>query len=871
MREHMSVEDRAARSERAGSQRRPRFTTREIALLGLMAALWGVIEITVGGMIKGWHIPFGGALLSTFGVVILMTARGSVPRKWSSLLVGIVAAGIRFASGFGGAVFAALGILAEALIVELVLSLAPRTRLRVRLLAGALAVLWALVHPFLVQGFLAGLGPARVYAFTVGLIVGEGQIGSGQAILVFCFLILIHVALGVSAVLFVDRIILAPYMRARGGGRPADPGFSKSSRRPRRGGGGSLVVLLAAAVLLLPGAHDAVAQQSESSRLTAGAGPGAGYWLLPEFTVIGTRLMGPYAVSELDEEDVRDSGVDNLSGALDLIPGMDVRTNSRGEAKLSTRGLPERQIVVLVDGVPISDPYTGAVNTELILSGAIHRISVTKGPAASVYGANALGGVVEVSTAVDQRTGVGYLLSAGNEGRYSGFLSGGGRAGPVHLSGGIAANGRDGFGLPDSFSPQKWEDGGDRDHSWREDIFAWGRASWEAGPRTSASVSFQMADGRRDVPTSTSAERPRFWRFPFWRETRTIGSVAWRPADAFVVESKVFYGTNDNQLAAYFDFDRTKRRWLSSVSNRVYGGYVYSEFTGLEGQRICGGLNVRKDLASLQRDVGADWVDYEATTMSFFAQDIIDVSDVTRVAVAANTDMMAGEGMSLVRFNPQASWSRRIGAGYAVRVLGGFKTRFPTLKEWFSPEIGNPDLRPETSTSIEAELSRRVGSSRLSFLVFEQWVNDMIVSTGAGDPCRNIGSVTTWGAEAGVRHSAAPGLDLDLSAALTSARDDETGEAIPLVPRTSVSLEARYEKGPATLIGRVTRVGTRPADDAHGLPPYVLMDARAVYATPAGDLFAGVSNLFDVLYEDEEGFPQPGRGFEIGVMRQLYR
>ena len=85
----MNTDEHVNRGGPAGAQRRTRFTSREIALLGLMAALWGVIEITVGGMIKTWHVPFGGSFLSTFGVVILLTARGSVPRKWSSILANM--------------------------------------------------------------------------------------------------------------------------------------------------------------------------------------------------------------------------------------------------------------------------------------------------------------------------------------------------------------------------------------------------------------------------------------------------------------------------------------------------------------------------------------------------------------------------------------------------------------------------------------------------------------------------------------------------------------------------------------------------------------------------------------------------------------
>ena len=575
---------------------------------------------------------------------------------------------------------------------------------------------------------------------------------------------------------------------------------------------------------------------------------------------------------ELDSANVHESGADNLGDALGLVPGMVVRTNSRGEAKLSTRGLAEREMVVLVDGVPISDPYNGSVNAGMILSGAIGKVSVTKGPVASVYGANALGGVVEVTTAGSRRTGLSYLLSAGSDGQYSGFVSGGGGLGPVHLTGGVAANGGSGFGLPGSYAVEKWEDGGRRDYSSREDIFVWGRGSWKLSSTAEASISMQVADGRRDVPASTSADRPRFWSFPYWRETRTIGSVNWRPSDAMVVESKVFYGTNENQLASYADFERTERRWLSTVSNEVYGGYVYTELDAIPGQRLSGGLNVKRDIASRQSDVGDEWRDYEATTMSLFAQDVVALGNDNLVAFAVNVDAMTGEDVSLIRVNPQASWSRRLPADLTLRVLGGMKTRFPTLKEWFSPEIGNPDLTPEMSTSVEAEIVKRTSSgSRLSLLAFEQWVKDMIVSAGGGDPCRNVGSVTSWGAELGARHNLSSDLDLSLSVAMTSARDDDTGEDVDLVPKTMIVGSTTYTRGPVACLARVTRVGSRSVSDGEGLPPYVLLDLRGVFETAWGDFFLGAENVLDVLYEDEEGFPQSGRRFEFGVMRELQR
>lgn len=853
---------------RRGAERAP-FASREIALLGLMAALWGVIEITVGGMIKGWRVPFGGSLLSTFGVVILLTARASVPRKWSSLLVGVVAAGIRFASGFGGAMFAAIGIAVEALIVELVLSLLP-PRQRARILAGVLAVFWALVHPFLVQGYLGGLGPTKVYGFTIGLIAGTELTGSGQAVLVILFLVIIHIALGVSAVMFVDRILLAPYARARRleGGRP-----ESDRRRSDSSGPGSrtaaFLVLIAALSVASPCAQ---AQQTESSRVTSEAGAGTSIYSLPEFHVFGTRLFGPFSVFQIDAGEIQESGADDLAQALEMVPGVVVRTDSRGESRVSTRGLAEREIVVLVDGIPISDPYTGSVSSSMVLAGALGRVRVTKGPAASVYGANALGGIVEVATVTQERTGFGYRLAKGSDGRYSGHVTGAGRLGAVHLTVGAAASSRADFSLPKSFEAQRWEDGETREYSAKEELFLWGRASLRPSSNVSTSLSIQLADGRRDVPASTDAERPRFWRFPFWREVRTIGSIGWQPSDALLVEGKVYYGKNDNQLAAYADSERLERRWVSSVANRSFGGYVYSEYRGLKSQRLSGGLNVRRDIAGLQPDVGEEWSEYEATTMSAFGQDVIALGENDRVTLAVNTDVMTGEERFLLRVNPQAAWTHRLAAGLSVRLLGGVKTRFPTIKEWFGPEIGNPDLRPERSRSIEIELAKRTaGGSRLSVLAYEQWVDDMIMTAGWGDPAQNLGSVNSRGAELSAGHRLGANLKIDLSLAMTAASDVETGTGVPLVPRTMVSTAATYSRGPATILGRLTRVGPRRGLRGGTLPEHYLVDLRSTVETRWGNVFVGVENLFDVLYEDEEGFPQPGRGFEVGVSRSLYK
>ncbi len=860
----------------AGQPRRSR--SREITTLGLMAALWGVIEITVGGLIKGWHVPFGGAVLGAFGVVILLTARANVPRRGSSLAVGLVAAGVKAVSGLGGASFAAIGIIVEAALVEFVLSSFRPGSQTSRYMAGILAVLWSLAHPFVLWGLVAG---KDVFSFTVGAIVGHTPVSPAQAIAVIIFLILVHIALGVTSVMFVDRILLAPLARARGVLPPRTDGAGdRSSGSSRdgdaRGGGSRAAVAFLLAVLLTAswttGAWaDGDSRNGDDGGSAQSNSKSQSIYVFPELTVFGTRLLGPYSVFEVSGAEMGASGADNLAQVLSMVPGVIVRTNSRGEEKIGSRGLSEREMVVLVDGVPLSDPYSGSVNSSLVLAGAMGTVSVTKGPAATIYGANAIGGVVEVNTTGHGRTGLGYSLSAGSDGGYSGYLRGGGYIGNTHLSGGVSANGRSDFTLPSSYEPTSLEDGELRDFSSSEDMMVWGRAAGRLSETVGASVSFQVSDGSHDAPVQTTSTRPRYWGFPAWRETRTIAGVDWRPDAQLFVEGKLFYTTNDNQLASYSDPERTQRRWLSTVSNHAIGAIAYAEYQGLGEHRISGGLNLRGDVAEQQGDVGEEWERYDATTGSLFAQDVYRLGMNDRLTFAANADMVTGSARSLTSINPQIAWSHSFAGGFGTRLLAGAKTRFPTLKEWYSTSIGNPDLEPEHAVSLEAEFVQASQSgSRLSVLLFDQRVTDMIVSSGSGDPCENIGKVHAWGAEVSVRHPVTSSLNLDLSLAMTSAKDVEADTDVPLVPKTSATGILTYKHGPAEYMARVTRIGPRAEDELSSLPAYVLMGLRTTVETRWGDIFAGVENLFDVLYEDESGFPQPGRSFEVGIMRDLF-
>ena len=104
-------------------------------------------------------------------------------------------------------------------------------------------------------------------------------------------------------------------------------------------------------------------------------------------------------VQVLTEEDLRELPVRTVAEALQWMTAADLQPRSPAQTDLSLRGSTFEQVLVLVDGVRMSDPQTGHFDLDLTVPlDRVARIEVLAGPASALYGADALGGVVNVVT-----------------------------------------------------------------------------------------------------------------------------------------------------------------------------------------------------------------------------------------------------------------------------------------------------------------------------------------------------------------------------------------------------------------------------------------------------------------------------------------
>ena len=147
---------------------------------------------------------------------------------------------------------------------------------------------------------------------------------------------------------------------------------------------------------------------------------------LPSVVVSATRFdipldQSPATVTVISSEDIEQKQIQRVSDALREVPGLAVvQTGTAGQlTSVFMRGLPSQDMQVLVDGIPINQGLSGAMNFADITTDDIDRIEVVRGPQSAIYGPHALAGVIQIFT--KQGTGTPGIMVAGEGGSYDSY------------------------------------------------------------------------------------------------------------------------------------------------------------------------------------------------------------------------------------------------------------------------------------------------------------------------------------------------------------------------------------------------------------------------------------------------------------------
>jgi vitamin B12 transporter len=566
------------------------------------------------------------------------------------------------------------------------------------------------------------------------------------------------------------------------------------------------------------------------------------------------------SVSVVTREDIERAQVRSVPDALRGLPGVTF-SNSGGPGKLtsvSLRGTNTSHVLVLVDGVRIGSATAGITSLETLPIEQIERIEVVRGPRSSLYGSEAIGGVIQLFT----RKGGGRLrprVSAG-AGTYETVngslgLSGGGDNGWLDAT--VSFERTEGFdacrGEPligGCFTVEPDRDGyrnvaGSLRGGYRFDRgelgFHWLRSESEL----EFDGSFQnQSRGVQQVLGASARLRP----VESW-DLKLGAGRSWDDLDAFL----------DGDFATRFDTVRDSASW----QNDVYLG---------ESHLATLGVDYLRDRVDGTDDFTVDSRD----NWGYFGQYQGDFGPQRVTASLRYDDNEQFGGQT----TGDAAWGYALTDALRLRVAYGTAFKAPTFNDLYLPYTdlgfgfgysGNPDLDPETSRSIEVGLSGRHQGLRWAVDLYQTDLEDLISVDASGmiSTPINVDEARIRGMEA-VAGARVLGWDLDAALTLLDPQNRSPGanQGNLLVRRPEQTLRldldrgfGRYRLG-ASLLG-----AGRSYDDLANrvrLGGYAVVDLRAEYRFSDRLRIQGrLENLFDERYETVAYFNQPRRAFYL--------
>ncbi len=577
----------------------------------------------------------------------------------------------------------------------------------------------------------------------------------------------------------------------------------------------------------------------------------------------------PTAITEVTANAIESRGATTAGEALSSVPGVWISTGYKNSTEIKLRGFESKQVLILVDGRPVNLPYYGNLDLSSLPVGNISKIKVIKGPAASLYGANTMGGIVNIVTkrTAHKRTG-DLVLSFGTADTWNSILNFGSRIDKLDFWFSAGKSRSNGFYVSDDFEPGKWEDGDLRDNSDYDRLNLDGKLNYRLSEQTDLSLSLGYFDGDKGLPGGVNEELPRYWRFEEWKRRYFDLAGESYLGDRWYVKAKLYYDGCKNRLVDYdssFGFDSIHDSW-------DVGASLLGKLNWKEGNESTWGVNVRQDGIDKRMDVDEEWETFKTVTTSAFTQHQLQPLERVSLDLGAAWNVLTSEDLDKAKtsFDPSAGAWLTVAEPLRVRLSASRATRFPTLRHLYGFDSGNPDLEPERALKLEAGLEFDITSDlRATADFFRNNVKDLIDRKGRGYQYTNLDRVILQGIEFGFDGRLWQRFDLNVDYTYLDAYEYQTEYWLPYRPSHKVDGDLRYlfDFG-LTAYASAQYVSRRvtPHPESEQMPHYFVANLKVSQKLfDRFHPFLEVKNVFDEDYEEEKDFPMPGRTFLCGI------
>jgi vitamin B12 transporter len=566
----------------------------------------------------------------------------------------------------------------------------------------------------------------------------------------------------------------------------------------------------------------------------------------------------------------------NLAELLAQQAGLEISMSGGLGATSSTflRGTNSNHVLILIDGMRFGSATAGNPALENIPLGQIERIEIVRGPMSSLYGSDALGGVIQIFTKTGEGSGNRFIpnaqLTLGSHG--FGQLGAGfaGRQEAFDYSlqvqhtrtNGFSATNANAPGFP-PFGTHHPDADGLRQNSISLNLGYRFNRDWavrfsalNSQARTEFDEGFDPLNPKQSARSNLTAQNLSLALdgrvTPSWTTKVTLGQSK-DVSDTVEALNTFFISTFSTQQkqASWVN------RWSTSLGTWSLGLEYLHQGVGLTD------LFATPNFTPDHRSIQSTWLGWNMQQGAWQWQ--------TSLRHDRNSQFGGkGAGNLGLAYRLSPSW----------RMHGSLATGFaaPSFNNLYFPFFGNPDLKPENSLSREIGIrySGNFGSARSTALAqgnpsefklvaFKQTIRDLIVVDPTSFSPVNLETAQIQGLSAQLRHRAGPwsiNASLDLTQPINDSGGAQQGNLLPRRARQNLRLSTDYDFG-AWQLGGGLRAASRRYDEAANitvLGGYGLLDLRV--RSPLNkdwSLSLNLNNLSNKTFETAYGYNQAGR------------
>lgn len=559
----------------------------------------------------------------------------------------------------------------------------------------------------------------------------------------------------------------------------------------------------------------------------------------------------------------------HMADVIHMASGAFATDGNKNESRIMVRGLSSNRMTLMLDGIPVYEPYFNSFDLKTISTSGVESVKVIKGASSVLYGANTLGGVVNVVTLRpdqpfftlkgDLSENATHFINASAGGAWERFA--------MYVNATLDSS--DGFETKESGEKLLRENS-----DWNRKNFS-GKLYFSPSKNSEIMAQVMYNTSEYGIPAATEYLKARIWRFKDWQRLQLNLSGTFPLTERGILKVRTYYVRHFNALDQYKNLDLQDVQWESTYKNHSKGAIVSGDYSLSERNTLKFSLNFSDNVSRQQGDVGDPWEEFDRSIFSVGIEDHLNLGTYWRLVGGISMDSLKKDnGETETRLNPIVGVKFMPREDMAFHASFSNKTRFPSMKSLYSTSSGNPDLTSEIGTNFELGFSLDRGI-RLNSTVFFQSIRDMIQSYRGLDGYRNyqnVGRAEIYGFENEITRRC-PWGEAHAGFTWLHTEDLDTGEPLDYVPELQFSVFVRFGPFSGFSLGiwgvsasaSTAHLGKEPPFEVIDIPAYTTVHMKLEKRFKGFTIYLKAENLLDEVYFSEPGFPMRARTISFGA------